>query len=139
MFIVPIKVQQSPIEGLGVFAAEFIRKGTVVWQFDPGVDKRHPVAWVSQQPAHVQRFFASYGVKSLDQQTYYLAGDQTLFVNHSDRSNMAPDPAQLINGEEVVVATRDIQPGDEMTINYGEIDGADREKVRRGVPLFGGT
>lgn len=136
MLLVPILVRHSPIHGLGVFAAAFIAKGTIVWQFDPGVDKRHPVGWLDAQPEHVRRFFASYGVRSLDQQFYYLAGDHTLFINHSATPNMAPDPSRKVNGEEVVVAIRDIQPGEELTINYGEIDGADREKLLRGLPLF---
>lgn len=136
MLLVPVEVRQSPIHGLGVFAAAFIAKGTVVWQFDPGVDKRHSVEWLAAQPEHVRRFFTSYGVRSLDQRFYYLAGDYTLFINHSATPNMAPDPSHKVNEEEVVVAIQDIRPGEELTINYGEIDGADREKLARGIPLF---
>ncbi len=136
MLLVPIEARQSSIHGLGVFATAFIAKGTLVWQFDPGVDKLHPSDWVRRQPPHVRRFFASYGVKSLDGQHYYLAGDQTLFINHSLTPNMAPDPRRRVHDEEVVVATRDIQPGEELTINYGEIDGADRDKLSRGEKLF---
>jgi hypothetical protein len=136
MLLVPNEARQSPIHGLGVFATAFIAKGTAVWQFDPGIDKRHPTDWVERQPPHVRRFLASYGVKSLDGQFYYLAGDQTLFINHSLTPNMAPDSQRRVHDEEVVVATRDIQPGEELTINYGEIDGADRDKLSRGEALF---
>lgn len=136
MLIVPIEVRQSAIHGLGVFAAAFIAKGTVIWQFDPGVDRHLDAAWLAKQPEHVRRFVHSYAVVSMDQKSYTLTGDQTLFINHSLQGNMGPNPAIQANGEEVVVALRDIQPGEELTINYGEIDGADREKLARGQSLF---
>ncbi len=139
MLLVPVTVRQSSIHGLGVFATAFIARGTVVWQFDPGVDKLHPVSWLERQPEHVRQFFVSYGVKGLDGQYYYLAGDFTLFINHSTAPNLAPDPRQKVNAEEVVVAARDIRPDEELTINYGEIDGADRDKLQRGLPLFPST
>jgi hypothetical protein len=139
MLIVPIEARHSPIHGLGVFAREFIPQGTIIWQFDPGIDRRFPVDWVARQPAHVRAFMASYAVLNLDGQQYTLAGDHTLFVNHSPSPNMAPKPEVLVNGEEVVVATRDVQPGEELTIDYGTIDGADRDKLAWGVPLFPGS
>ena len=139
MLLVPIAVRDSPIHGLGVFAAAFVPKGTVVWQFDPGIDRRFPVEWVQRQPEHVRRFIASYAVLNLDGKSYTLTGDQTLFVNHSAASNIGPAPDIVVNGEEVVVATRDIQAGEEITVNYGDIDGADRDKLARGVALFPGS
>jgi hypothetical protein len=136
MLLVPIEVRQSTIHGLGVFATAFIPRGTVIWQFDPGIDRHLAADWLTQQPAHVQRFVQAYAVLSMDRKSYTLTGDQTLFINHHVAGNMAPQPAILANGEEVVVAIRDIQPGEELTINYGEIDGADREKLARDLPLF---
>jgi uncharacterized protein len=136
MLLVPIEVRQSRIHGLGVFAAAPIAEGTRVWQFDPGVDQRHPVDWLQRQPAHVRRFVATHAVLSLDRRHYCILGDQTLFVNHSLDSNLAPRDEQVVNGEGVVVAARAIAPGEELTINYGEIDAADRERLTRGAPLF---
>jgi len=136
MLLVPIEVRHSSIHGLGVFAAAFIPKGTVIWQFDPGIDRHLAADWVSAQPVHVRRFVHAYAVLALDGLSYTLTGDQTLFVNHSAAANMAPNPEIQVNGEEVVVASRDIQAGEELTIDYAEIDGADRDKVKRGIPLF---
>jgi hypothetical protein len=136
MLLVPIEVRHSSIHGLGVFATAFVPKGTVIWQFDPGIDRHLPADWVRAQPPHVQRFVQAYAVLAMDQQSYTLTGDQTLFVNHSPAGNMTPHPRIQMNGEEVVVAARDIQVGEELTINYGEIDGADRAKLSRGLPLF---
>ena len=44
----------------------------------------------------------------------------------------------LCNDEGVVVAARDIAAGEELTIDYGTIDGGDRDKLALGLPLFGG-
>jgi len=136
MLLIPVKVAPSAIHNLGVFAVSPIRKGTIVWQFDPGIDHRHPVAWLSRQPDHVRRHALTYGVLNLAGTHYNLPGDHTMFVNHSESPNLAPDDDVQLNGDGVVVAARDIAAGEEITIHYGEIDGADRDRLRRGQPLF---
>lgn len=136
MLLIPVELRPSRIHGMGVFAAAPIAASTVVWQFDRGVDHRHPAAWLKDQPPHVQAYVATYGVRSLDRQFIYLAGDQTLFLNHSMTPNLVPRDDLLRNGEGVVVAARDIAKGEELTVNYGDIDGGDREKLAQGLPLF---
>lgn len=43
MLLVRVRVDRSPIHGLGVFAAEPIARGTDVWRFTPGFDlEAHP-------------------------------------------------------------------------------------------------
>jgi|SRR5579863_6086201 uncharacterized protein len=137
MLLIAIRVLPSPIEGLGVFAAEPVSAGTIVWQFDPGVDHRHPLSWLERQAAHVKQHFARYGVVSLDRLSIYLGGDQTIYINHSATPNLVPQDELLRNNEGVVVAARAIAAGEELTVNYGDIDGADRDKLARGLPLFG--
>ena len=39
MMLVKAQLKESPIEGIGVFAAEPIAKGTEVWRFEPQFDK----------------------------------------------------------------------------------------------------
>jgi uncharacterized protein len=136
MLLVPVEVRQSPIHGLGVFAGAPIRKGTIVWQFDPGIDQRHPVQWLVKQPEHVRRYVSTHCVLSLDKQHYYIVGDYTLFVNHSLTPNLTPADDVTVNDEGVVVAARSIKPGEELTINYATIDGADQERLDSGQPLF---
>lgn len=38
MLLVPTFLSQSPIHGLGLFAAEPVSQGAVVWKFAPGFD-----------------------------------------------------------------------------------------------------
>lgn len=136
VLLIPVEVRQSAIHGLGVFAGAPVRAGEIVWQFDPGIDQLHPVAWLETQPEHVRRFVGTYCVLSLDKRHYYVLGDQTIFVNHSNAPNMEPRDELLVNGEGVVVAARDIAAGEELTIDYGTIDGGDRERLVNGDSLF---
>jgi len=137
MLLIPFEVRLSQIHGLGVFATAPIGKGTVVWRFDPGIDQRHPVAWLEQQPEHVRRFVDTHCVLSLDARHILVLGDHTVFVNHSLAPNMEPDDDHPVNGEGVVVAARDIAAGEELTINYAEIDADDRQRELQGRSLFG--
>ena len=87
MLLIAVEVRPSAVHGLGVFAREAAHRGAVVWQFDPGVDNRHPVSWLERQPGHVRRFVDIYGVLSLDKTQLSIPGDQTLFINHSSTPN----------------------------------------------------
>ncbi len=136
MLLIAVEVRPSPIHGLGVFAREAVPRGKIVWQFDPGIDRRHPVAWLEGQPEHVRKFVDVYGVFTLDKRHIHLAGDHTIFINHSAAPNLAPRDDVVVNGDGVVVAARDIAAGEELTVNYAEIDGADRERAAEGLALY---
>ena len=136
MLLIAIEPGPSPIHGFGLFAAEPVPAGKIVWQFDPGIDHRHPIGWLDGQPAHVRRHVAMYAVRSLDRAYYYVLGDHTFLINHSFTPNLAPRDDLLVNDEGVVVAARDIAAGEELTVNYATIDGSDRERLTQGMPLF---
>jgi len=38
MLLIKTYLDKSPIHGIGVFAGEFIKKGTQVWEFNPLID-----------------------------------------------------------------------------------------------------
>ena len=38
MLYVKTKIGQSKIHGMGLFADQFIKKGTIIWKFTPGFD-----------------------------------------------------------------------------------------------------
>ena len=42
MLLVKTKIGPSKIAGIGLFADEFIAKGTPVWKFEPGFDLEIP-------------------------------------------------------------------------------------------------
>jgi hypothetical protein len=50
MILVKTQLGPSTVHGLGLFAAEFIPKGTVIWEFREGVDHRIPKELVDELP-----------------------------------------------------------------------------------------
>jgi SET domain-containing protein len=40
MLLVKTKLDRSSIEGIGLFAAEFIPKSATIWKYDPVIDIR---------------------------------------------------------------------------------------------------
>jgi SET domain-containing protein len=116
MLLVPTRLRQSPIHGIGVFAVDPVAKGQAVWQFQQGLDMEFSPDIVEGLPAHVQTFFSHYGYLDRNVKRIILCFDDARFVNHSDEPNIATDYAQDPYGLDV--ALRDISPGEELTMNY---------------------
>src|ERR1700744_3557046 len=108
MLLVKTFVAPSPIDGLGLFAAEPISAGTGWWRFDGAVDRVfEPMEFddlCDLAKAHVLRSgFVQDG-------KYYLCGDDARFVNHSPRTPSLPAEGVLAS-----IAVRDIAVGEEIT------------------------
>ena len=136
MLLVPIALRPSKIHGTGVFSTAHVPNQTRVWQFDRAVDQRYPMSEFKKLPAHVQKHIEKFGVFGLDGRYFYIWGDHTFLINHSNTPNLVPRDEILVHGEGVVVATRDIEPGEELTIDYTLIDAHERDKVLQGRGLF---
>lgn len=119
MLLVPTTVGQSPIHGLGLFAAEAIPAGTVIWQLDPLFDRVFTVEELTGRPPLVREFIEHYCEYFPETGELVLSCDGDRYTNHSD------DPNTRVDGENRpdarVIATRDIAAGEEITCDYGEI------------------
>ena len=126
MLVVKTKIAPSKIEGIGLFADQFIPKGTVTWKFDPRFDiffDQKEVEKMSELQKDLIIYFAYHSKKS---GKYVYSIDNTRFTNHSTNPNIAEDE-KLSEGDAEIctIATRDIQMGEEMTIDYRAIDTVD--------------
>ena len=126
MLLVPTRLAQSPIHGFGVFALAPIAKGAPVWRFAKGLDMEFDAGIVETLPAHVRTFFAHYGYLDRNVKRIILCFDDARFVNHSAAPNVATDYAKDPYG--VDVALRDIEAGEELTMDYGGFE----ESAKRG-------
>jgi len=117
MLLVPTRLAQSPIHGIGVFAVVPIAKGTAVWRFAKGLDMEFSPDIVPALPVHVQQFFSRYGYLDRNVKRIVLCFDDARFVNHSDTPNVATDYVRDAYGLDV--ALRDIAAGEELTMDYG--------------------
>ncbi len=128
MLLVKTRLAPSAIEGLGVFAAEDITKGTIVWQFVPGVDLLIDPSELPSLPAAVVEHCQRYAYLHTETGEYVLCGDDARFVNHSDDPNLIgiypPGDKQGVD-----IAARDIRAGEELTSDYQTFDVEFRQKL----------
>ncbi len=128
MMLVKIKVAKSPIEGLGVFAAQFIPKGTKTWEFTPGFDREFSSDHVKKFPIHIQEFLNTYAYISPKTGKYILPADDERFTNHSANPNTTS--VAVPNAEDYDIASHDIQRGEEITTDYNLSAGKINFEVR---------
>lgn len=111
MLYVKTKIGPSNIHGIGVFADQFIPKGTVIWKFTPGFDQKFTREQILSFPEILQIYIYKYSWKSSKSKLYCFSSDNGKYFNHSDNSNTI---SQYQDDEEEVVttATRDIPIGE---------------------------
>ncbi len=116
MLLVRTVVRESAIHGLGVFADQDIPRGTVIWTFDPLIDRVLRLDDLDRLPEHVRLFVEVYSEYFADLGLLVLSGDNDRFTNHSADPNTV---VVLPNGPEAtVIAVRDIAAGEEITCDY---------------------
>ena len=118
MMLVPTYIAPSAIEGVGVFAAEAIAAGTLIWQLDPNFDRLIPQADLDSAPAHFREFVERY--------TYPYPDNPALVVLEVDNGRFMNHNTLMPNTDFTVptrgVALRDIAKDEELTCNYSEFD-----------------
>jgi len=129
MLLVKTKVQESAIHGLGLFADQFIPKGTEIWKFTPGFDVKFTKEQVLSFPKILQIFIYTYAWKSKKSGLYCHSVDDGRFFNHCSNPNSLSEYRDD-EEESVNVALRDIQIGEEITNNYSAFeDENDKDNV----------
>ena len=119
MMLVPTYVAHSEIEGVGVFAADAIRAGTLIWQLEPRLDRLIPAAEVPNLPPVLQAFVERYSYPyPHDRSKLIVEVDNGRFMNHSAAPNT------VFSDPDTGFTLRDIAPGEELTCNYAEFDPA---------------
>jgi uncharacterized protein len=105
---------------LGLFAAQNIAEGTIVWVFDPYLDRTFSNSWLESQSEMVKSYIKKFAYqtksKTIEGETeWVLCFDDNRFLNHSDTPN-------LEDFEDHSVTTRDIRKGEELTCDYYRFD-----------------
>lgn len=126
MLLVRTTLGPSKIHGLGVFAAEPIAKGTIVWSFTPGFDLERDPADVEAQPELLRERLLHYGYVDKHLSRYVLCCDDARFLNHSEEPNLVSDRSTSRHG--VDRAARDIAIGEELTVNYDVFESTQQVK-----------
>ena len=121
MLMVKTKIKESKIHGIGLFADQFISKGTIVWKFTEGFDLKFTKEQILNFPDLIQTYLYKYSWKSKKSKRYCFSSDNGKYFNHSKTSNTLSQYYE--NEEEVVItAIRDIGIGEEITDNYSSFE-----------------
>ena len=113
MMMVRCYLAPSSIEGLGVFSHVDIKKGQLVWLYDPRFDVSYFREDLDHAPAHFRKFMERYTYEHpTDPERVVLDCDEGRFMNHSDAPNV--DLREPSRG----IATRFIPAGEELTCDY---------------------
>ena len=117
MLMVSTYLAPSAIEGLGVFAGEFIERGRLMWSLNPKFDIFVHPGEIDSLPPHMQDYVARYTYPHLEMPgVIILDSDNGRFMNHSLTPNT--DFRIFDKGYALV----DISQGEELTCNYHEFD-----------------
>jgi uncharacterized protein len=131
MLLVRTRIQPSNINGLGLFADEFIPKGTRILQYEPAFDRAYTDNEIQHLPQTVQEYLHHYSYFSTDLKKWILPFDNDRYVNHSNNPNTRVEPTLVSHGESGVIALRDIYPGEEITLNYKDMEGEQHARERK--------
>lgn len=118
MMRVPVTVGKSSIHGVGVFATSPIKHGAVLWQFEPGLDQRISEYSVKFGEKRIQDFVRERGYINPDQpQVWVICVDESQHLNFPKKDELANlCLGGLIDGEYLLLAARDIEANEELTV-----------------------
>lgn len=124
MILVKSKTGPSKIHGIGLFAEEYISKGTKVWEYTPGFDFSLSKEQVDKLSEAARVQFLNYAYLSKETRKYVLCSDDARFFNHQKMGNTMCQVPSKPKFEEALecFATRDIMIGEELTGDYSEFD-----------------
>jgi SET domain-containing protein len=112
MLVVPTFLDKSPIHGFGVFAKDPIKKGTVLWAFNPKFDIVFSEAEFEALPASARAELEIHLYQPEPGGDLYYESTMGKYMNHSRDPNV--DFSNIGKG----IATRDIKAGEELLCDY---------------------
>jgi SET domain-containing protein len=129
MMMIPVEVRKSEIHGSGIFALQSIHRDQVLWQFAPGLDNNMSRYAVEYAEPRARDFIKERGYYNAKHAHWVVCCDEAQFWNFPNRGE---DPNCILGGEQdgehMILAARDIVPGEELTITP-ESDGDYQRKM----------
>lgn len=116
MILIKTKIGPSKIQGIGLFADQFIPKGTPTWKYHEKFDMGFTQEDVDNMSEEARKIFIWYAFYDYDQNKYILCFDDQRFINHSSKN---PNIESTVYAD---VALRDIEIGEELLCDYNKFD-----------------
>ncbi len=116
MLKVKTKIKPSIIHGKGLFAGEFISKGTVTWEYDPDFDTGYTKRQIDSLPDSQRSYMMHFCYFDKKIKKFILCCDNQKFINHF------PVKENVLSTPRKDTALRDIYPGEELLCDYRKFD-----------------
>lgn len=131
MLFVETYVAPSPVHGLGLFAAQPITKGAMIWEFTPGFDLELSNADLERLSEPCRQRVLWYAYFSVSRMRYILCSDDARFINDSAEPNTASVDFDQAGEQESgrTIAARDIAAGEELTEDYTSFEESTRNSM----------
>lgn len=115
MLTVNTYLAPSPVHGIGLFAAEDIPTGAVVWKFNRHIDKTFSKKVFLAMCQGVDQCSLRHLLNSSYRRggRYFYLTDNARFINHSERCDNI-----VFSDDYTEIATRDIMAHEELLENY---------------------
>jgi hypothetical protein len=101
-------------KGYGLFAVQFIARGTITWCLD-ALDREIQPAELAAYDTLYQEILLKYSFRN-KRGNYIFCWDNCRYTNHSFMANCCLTPYEF------QIAIRDIEPGEEITDDYGYLN-----------------
>lgn len=128
MLRVKTKIGKSKISGFGLFADQFIPKGTVTWEYDTTFDPAFSKKQIDKLPEVDKDYLIKYAYLDKNLNKFVLCSDNQRYINHSEDKNKRNIKSTITKD----VAIKDIKKGEELLCDYRGFD-SDYFK-RLGIP-----
>ena len=116
MILVKTRIGKSMIHGIGLFADQFIPKGTKTWEYNSKFDSSFFEEDLKYMSDSAREQFLNYAFLDKKQKKYILCFDDQRFINHSElKLNIQSYPYYDIS-------IRDIERGEELLCNYNDYE-----------------
>lgn len=121
MLLIKTYIGKSEIAGIGLFAAEPIKKGQAIWKWG-GNDKSYSYEEFEKLKDHKNWTKHTREILHFaytDNKHYKLCGDDAKYMNHSPNPNTESCNTEF---DEIEIANKYIDIGEELTCNYFKIN-----------------
>ncbi len=112
MMIVKTSLKEFKGKGIGLVSEEFIKKGKIVWIFNPVIDI---IVNKKDVPKEAIEFYDKYAVS--EGKKFVLNTDNARFINHSKNPNIKSKGTFKDS-----FAIKNIKSGEEITTDYEELE-----------------
>lgn len=130
MIHIKYKLDRSAIHGIGFFVDQDIKKGDIIFTASPILDLNISQTEFERLKKKEQEEIRYWGYFDKLTKKWHVDFDHIHFINHSYIANTTQD---FSHPETCLVASRDIESGEELTQNYLEFE-TEEDLERRGIP-----